>query len=85
MNGIDWVIYGGESGPGYRQHDLAWPRAMRRKCREVGAAFFYKQSPGRWSETGIELDGEIIQEYPTPRASGAVSRRQEGEQQWVKR
>ncbi|HEY2849882.1 MAG TPA: DUF5131 family protein, partial [Gemmatimonadaceae bacterium] len=30
--GIDWIIYGGESGPEYRRHDLAWPRAMRVKC-----------------------------------------------------
>lgn len=68
LDGIDWVIYGGESGPGYRPHDLAWPRSMRDRCRAAGVAFFHKQSPAPTPEQGIELDGEIIREYPTPRA-----------------
>jgi protein gp37 len=53
LSGIDWVIYGGESGPGYRQHDLAWPRAMLKKCAEAGAAFFYKLSAAPRTEMGI--------------------------------
>ena len=36
LDGIDWVIYGGESGPGFRGHDLAWPRDMRRRCEAAG-------------------------------------------------
>jgi protein gp37 len=39
LTGIDWVIYEGESGPGFRDHDLAWPRDMRRRCAEAGKAF----------------------------------------------
>jgi protein gp37 len=67
LSGIDWLIYGGESGPGYRKHDLAWPRAIRRRCEEDGVAFFYKQSSAPRTEMGIELDGEIVRNYPTPR------------------
>lgn len=67
LDGIDWVIYGGESGPGYRPHDLAWPRAMRDACRAAGVAFFFKQSPAAWTERGTTLDGETIQQYPAPR------------------
>lgn len=65
----DWIIYGGESGPGYRGHDLAWPRATREACEQNGVAFFYKQSPAHRTELGIELDGEIVRNYSTPRAT----------------
>jgi protein gp37 len=65
--GIDWIIYGGESGPGYRAHDLAWPRAMRAKCKANGTAFFYKQSAAPRTEMGTTLDGETVRHYPTPR------------------
>ena len=62
--GIDWVIYGGESGPGYRPEDKDWAREMRAKCRKTGAAFFHKQSAAPRTEMGIELDGEIVREFP---------------------
>jgi protein gp37 len=67
LDRIDWVIYGGESGPGWRPHDLAWPRAMRRKCAMEGVAFFYKQSAAPRTEMGTTLDGETVRQYPTPR------------------
>jgi protein gp37 len=66
--GIDWIIYGGESGPGHRPEDKDWARVMHRKCSENGTAFFHKQSAGYRTELGIELDGKIVREYPTPRA-----------------
>lgn len=64
LEGIDWVIYGGESGPGFRGHEVAWARTMHRMCAAAGAAFFYKQSPGIRTEMGVELDGKIVREYP---------------------
>lgn len=67
ITGIDWVIYGGESGSGYRHEDKEWAREMRRKCINSGAAFFHKQSAGYRTELGIELDGKIVREYPQPR------------------
>lgn len=39
-------------------------KVMRDMCRAHGIAFFYKQSAGRFTETGIELDGEIVREFP---------------------
>lgn len=65
---IDWIIYGGESGPKYRHEDKDWARSMHRKCEEEGVAFFHKQSSGIRTEMGIELDGRIVREYPEPRA-----------------
>ncbi len=67
LTGLDWVIYGGESGPNFRKEDKQWARDMRDRCREAGVAFFHKQSANRFTERGIELDGEIVREYPTPR------------------
>jgi protein gp37 len=40
---IDWVIVGGESGPGARPFDLAWARSLVRQCQAAGVAVFYKQ------------------------------------------
>lgn len=40
---LDWLIVGGESGPGARPFDLAWARAVVEQCREAGVACFVKQ------------------------------------------
>lgn len=71
LTGIDWVIIGGESGPGYRQMDMQWARDMRDKCTAEDVAFFFKQSAAIRTEMGIELDGEIIRKFPTPRLVAA--------------
>jgi len=44
---IDFVVVGGESGPGYRPMDLAWARALRDECGQAGVAFFFKQTAGK--------------------------------------
>ena len=67
LDGLDWIIYGGESGPGFRGHDIRWARDMRARCEAAGVAFFYKQSPAPRTEMGIELDGEIVRYYPKSR------------------
>jgi|SRR5215469_3875414 len=61
---IEWVIYGGESGSGYREHDLQWARDMRERCRSRGVAFFYKQASGARPGSEPHLDGETIKEFP---------------------
>lgn len=67
LTGLHWIIYGGESGPGYRPEDKQWARDMRDACRNAGLAFFHKQSAAYRTEIGIELDGEIVREYPSTR------------------
>ena len=72
LYGIDWVIYGGESGPGFRPEGTPgnpklWAREMRDMCATEGVAFFHKQSAAYRNESGIELDGDIIHEFPIPR------------------
>jgi protein gp37 len=70
---VDWVICGGESGPGWRDMPLEWARSMRDQCKAAGVAFFFKQSAAPRTEMGIAMDGEIIREYPTPRKTGGSS------------
>jgi len=69
LTGIDWVIVGGESGPGYRPMDHAWAREIRDLCAIRNIPFFFKQSSAGRTEVGtqlIESDGAktTIQEYP---------------------
>ena len=49
---LDWVIVGGESGPGARPFDLAWARSVVRQCHEAGVACFVKQLGARVRVTG---------------------------------
>jgi len=67
LTGIDWVIVGGESGPGYRRFDHQWARDLETRCQVHGTAFFFKQSAAPRTEMGITLDGRIVREYPEPR------------------
>jgi protein gp37 len=67
LTGLDWLMVGGESGPDYRKMELQWVRDQRDRCRAAGVPFFFKQGNGIRSEMNIELDGEIIRQYPTPR------------------
>lgn len=43
LPGVDWVIAGGESGPGARPCDVAWIRSIVSQCRDAGVAVFVKQ------------------------------------------
>jgi protein gp37 len=43
---IDWVIVGGESGPGARPMDIEWARSLRDQCSRAGVSFFFKQMGG---------------------------------------
>jgi protein gp37 len=72
LEGIGWVIAGGESGHGARPLDPEWVRAMRDKCREAGVPFFFKQWGGvRKGRAGRTLDGETHDEIP-PRSEVSV-------------
>lgn len=58
LSGIDWVIVGGESGPGARPMQAAWVVDIRDRCREKKVPFFFKQWGGvRKKAAGRELDG----------------------------
>jgi protein gp37 len=62
---IDWVIVGGESGPGARTIDATWVRDIRNQCARAGVAFFFKQWGGtRKKKSGRQLDGRTFDEMP---------------------
>lgn len=66
LEGIHWVITGGESGPGFRPCNPEWVRELRDRCQEQGIAFFHKQWGGiRPKSGGRLLDGRTWDEQPT--------------------
>jgi protein gp37 len=64
LDRIQWVICGGESGPGYRKMNLQWARAIRNQCISHKVAFLYKQSSGPYSGLNPLLDGRRWRQFP---------------------
>lgn len=65
LEGIHWVIVGGESGPGARPIQPAWVRSIRDQCNAAEVPFFFKQWGGTNKKiTGRELDGRTWDELP---------------------
>jgi protein gp37 len=76
LRGIDWVIVGGESGPGARPMEASWVLDLRDQCQRAGVPFFFKQWGGvhkHW--TGRLLEGRTWDDMPElPRThQGAVA------------
>lgn len=65
LTNIQWVIVGGESGPGARPMKIEWVREMFRECRKQNVPFFFKQWGGvRKHVTGRQLNGKVYDEMP---------------------
>ena len=65
LDGIHWVIAGGESGPGARILHIEWAREIRDQCNEQGIPFFFKQWGGIRPKTGgRDLDGREWNQFP---------------------
>ena len=65
LNGIDWVIVGGESGPGSREMKEKWVIDIKDQCEREEVPFFFKQWGGtRKSKKGRELNGDTYDEMP---------------------
>lgn len=63
---IDWVIVGGESGPGARKMEKKWVIDIRDLCEKEGVHFFFKQWGGvQKSKRGREINGKTYDAYPT--------------------
>ena len=68
LTNIDWVILGGESGPGARPLEIGWARDVRDQCASAGIPFFFKQWGGvNKKKTGRELDGRTWVQLPVHR------------------
>jgi protein gp37 len=74
LDGIDWAIVGGESGPGHRPVDAAWVRDIQRACARAGVAFFFKQWGGPTPKAGgRELDGRTWDQWPSAGARASTA------------
>jgi protein gp37 len=71
LRGIDWVIVGGESGPGARPVAKDWVLDIRDQCLAAGVPFFFKQWGGvRKKRQGRLLQGRTWDEMPRRATSG---------------
>jgi protein gp37 len=74
LDGISWVIVGGESGAGARPIKRAWVESIRQQCLDADVAFFFKQWGGvQKHKTGRELNGRTYDEMPNSRRRGRNS------------
>jgi protein gp37 len=65
LKNINWVIVGGESGPGARTMNEDWILDIRLQCRAADVAFFFKQWGGvNKKKTGREFQGHFYNEMP---------------------
>lgn len=65
LNGIDWVIVGGESGPGARPMEPEWVTKIQQTCTKSNTPFFFKQWGGvRKKKTGRLLNGKLWDQMP---------------------
>ena len=68
LDGIHWVIVGGESGPGFRPIKTEWVEEVRDQCVAANVAFFFKQWGGiRAKSGGRIIDGRIWDQFPNIR------------------
>lgn len=74
LDGIHWVIVGGESGPNARPMKKEWATSIRDQCEKANTAFFFKQWGGvQKHTTGRTLEGKIYDEMPSASLHGAIS------------
>jgi len=73
LEGIDWVIVGGESGPGCRPMAPEWVTSIRDQCQRANVPFFFKQWGGsRKKKMGRRLEGRTWDEMPVLAAAATL-------------
>jgi protein gp37 len=76
LNGIDWVIVGGESGPKARPMEEKWVLDIRDQCQQQGVKFFFKQWGGtNKKKAGRLLQGQVYNEMPTAIAQTLINQK----------
>ncbi len=73
LDGIHWVIVGGESGHGARPMEKSWVISIRNQCRRAKVPFFFKQWGGvRKKQTGRRLEGRTYDQLPRKKPRAVV-------------
>lgn len=64
---LDWVICGGETGPGARYLEVGWAEWLQGQCEEAGVPFFFKKWGSAWGGMGRDgyVRGKFCREFPT--------------------
>ncbi len=79
LDGIGWVIVGGESGPGARRMSRKWVESIRHQCEDADVPFFFKQWGGfQKSKKGRYLNGRTYDELPARIISPIPDRAERG-------
>ncbi len=74
LDGVHWVIVGGESGPRHRPIKPEWIREIRKQCLSAEVSFFFKQWGGRTAKSGGRiLDGRTWNQMPQPEINRDLS------------
>lgn len=73
----DWIIVGGESGPGARRFDPAWARSVVQQCKAAGVACFIKQMG-----SNAKVDWEDREDLPAPAWTKFLNRKGDDPEQW---
>jgi len=76
LDGIGWVIVGGESGPGHREMDIAWLESLVAQCQDAGVAIHVKQDSGPRSGMQGRIPDDIwaLKQFPGDVAAVAAGR-----------
>jgi len=61
---LDWVVVGGQSGPGHRPMKMEWVEAIYEECRILGIPFFGKQESSLYPGKPLLINGSEIHEWP---------------------
>ena len=70
LDRLDWVIVGGETGPGARPMSPDWVRPIRDACRARGVPLFFKRWGGTTKKLGRAIDGECWDQMPDRSSMG---------------
>jgi len=74
LDGVHWVIVGGESGPRHRPIKPEWVREIRKQCLTAKVPFFFKQWGGRTPKSGGRiLDGRTWDQMPAVESNRSLS------------
>jgi len=64
LTNLHWIIYGGESGADFREHNPQWARDIKARCDAEGVSFWYKQGSSFKSGADETLDGKTYKKFP---------------------
>ena len=74
LKDLQWVIVGGESGPGARTMKKEWATSIRNECLDANVPFFFKQWGGRHNKAGgRDLEGRTWNDMPETTLSASLS------------